>query len=1032
MRLQARRLFTMLSTLGVVTAAATAVAAPTLRYQTSQKGDFVLIGNTLAHDCAGPAPVVGAVTGCQGNNLADSPDLYWRADAPAAGQAQASPALTAAQSRSTAVLAVPASATISKAFLYWSGAGVGNNNPDTAITLDRPGGFTQDLTATVTYTNNASGGAYLGMVEVTELLQQNGAGAYRVSGVNSNISQVDRWAGWWMVVFYELASDPPRNLALFDLFDFLQQNTPIDTTLTGFLAPQFVTQAKLGVVTFEGDGNTTGDRFFFNPSVVPPPVGESITNALNPANNFFNSTRSFLGAAVSFSGDLPQTSGVSQGTTMDMDVVDVTAKIKPGDTSARIYASTTGDSAMFTTLVTSLPTFQPEFGNSGKTAVDLNGGKLLPGDVIEYTIDVVNSGSDVSVGTVLNDALPVGVTHVPGSIQVAAGANAGPKTDVLGDDQGEYIAASRTVRVRLGTGANGASGGTMAIGATATVKFRVTVDAGASGTINNQAVITASGQLGAPSTDTPTDGNGPGSGAPPTPVVIDACETNAGCLAPTPICDVGASPAVCVGCLTSADCGASTPVCDPATKTCVGCTTDADCSPGGACLPGGACDGDSDGDGVPDSKDNCPLPNPDQTNADGDSSGDACDIDDDNDNILDEQEILLETDPSKADSDGDGLNDFTETDGGNKVDTDGDGTLDALDLDSDADGVGDKDEGLTDSDSDGTSDWRDPDDDGDSVLTKDELPGDTDGDGTTDRLDNDDDGDSIPTLIEETFDKALGRPDNDKDGIPAYLDTESDGDGKGDKDEGTSDADGDTAPNFLDPNDSDGPDGDSDGDGVANNKDNCILIPNPDQVDTDGDGSGDACDDPGSGGAGGGGGSGQGGSSGQAGAGAGGSDAGAGGSDAGAGGSDAGAGGSNAGAGGSGAGAGGSDAGAGGSDAGAGGSDAGAGGEGGSTAQGGEGGATGQAGAGAGGSGAGAGGAGVSGSSGQSGAAGQGVGQGGAAGGGAQGSGAVTTSEDLMIEGGGLCAASPGPAPRGAGGWMLGVLVALGLRRRRG
>lgn len=35
---------------------------------------------------------------------------------------------------------------------------------------------------------------------------------------------------------------------------------------------------------------------------------------------------------------------------------------------------------------------------------------------------------------------------------------------------------------------------------------------------------------------------------------------------------------------------------------------------------------------------------------------------------------------------------------------------------------------------------------------------------------------------------------------------------------------------------------DRDSDGIQDNRDNCVLIPNADQVDTDGDGRGDVCD----------------------------------------------------------------------------------------------------------------------------------------------------------------------------------------------
>jgi DMSO/TMAO reductase YedYZ molybdopterin-dependent catalytic subunit len=59
--------------------------------------------------------------------------------------------------------------------------------------------------------------------------------------------------------------------------------------------------------------------------------------------------------------------------------------------------------------------------------------------------------------------------------------------------------------------------------------------------------------------------------------------------------------------------------------------------------------GDTDGDGVGDVCDNCPLvANPSQANHDSDPDGDACDLDDDNDGIADDKELYIGTDPLDA------------------------------------------------------------------------------------------------------------------------------------------------------------------------------------------------------------------------------------------------------------------------------------------------------------------------------------------------------------------------------------------------
>ena len=184
--------------------------------------------------------------------------------------------------------------------------------------------------------------------------------------------------------------------------------------------------------------------------------------------------------------------------------------------------------------------------------------------------------------------------------------------------------------------------------------------------------------------------------------------------------------------------------------------------------------------------------------------------DTDGDTLFDGDEITLGTNSLLSDSDQDGISDAVETDGGFFIDTDEDGILDALDPDSDGDGISDLQEGTIDLLSDGSGAWRS----------------------------SDDDGDGIATATEHQRDGDIFGNDVDQDGIPNYLDTDSDGDGENDLDEGLGDDDNDGIPAYLDGNDEDDS-LDADGDGITNVEEIQNLT-NPLQADTDSDGLSDS------------------------------------------------------------------------------------------------------------------------------------------------------------------------------------------------
>ncbi len=893
-----QRIFSVFSRLAWLACALAALALPPslaradqrLRVQVNQRGDFLLIGNTLGWDCAmspgpAPSPVVGTIPSDPANCGVDpndsSPDVFWRSDAPSTGAAQADSSITPDQARSTAFLDLPNGAEVTHAFLYW-GARHAGTAADATVVLERPTVFSQAVAAISSNTLPQAGSpdvVYQSVADVTGLVRANGRGAYRISGVDVNsfpdASEDVLFGGWSLVVFYRLDSEPPRNLAIFDGLDGVDQFTPSAVSLSGFLVPNAGFDAKFGAIVYEGDDVFSGDSLRFG--TAPLDDADRLTDALNPVDNFFNGTRSWLGNAVSQAGDLPQlTGGPRTMAGMDLDVVDVTDRMKAGQTSVDLQATSSLDVYFLGAFITSISTFRPDFVGSLKEVKDVNGGVLLAGETLEYTITVINNGNDASAATVVTDPLPTGVTFVPGSIQVTSGMDTSMKTDAAGDDQGEYDATKRQLTVRIGTGATSSAGGSIPVGGKVLVTFQVKVDATTRGVISNQGQIDAKGARGAPSVTTLTDADSSTPGTTPTEIPVAGCQTDAHCGGSTPFCDTTQMPPVCVQCMQDKQCPGPGSMCDLATHTChcggvpMSCMdSDGDglADPDETAHGSDPLDADTDDDGVPDGAEKDAL-----QDSDGDGLINVLDPDSDDDALFDGTESgydcsnpatnaalghcradgdrgATKTDPTDRDSDDGGVIDGSEdsnfngvVDPGERDPTAGHGADDKTVVDHDGDGLSDAAEDTLHS----NPNDRDSDDDG--LLDGDERnpSDDTDGDGLVNVRDPDSDDDALYDGTESgkdcsNPDTKPGHciPDGDHGATttsPVIQDTDRGGARDGSED---SNRNGVVDNSERDPTVGHGADDtavtDSDGDGLSDDLENGIGS-NPNDADTDDDG----------------------------------------------------------------------------------------------------------------------------------------------------------------------------------------------------
>ena len=306
---------------------------------------------------------------------------------------------------------------------------------------------------------------------------------------------LDAYGGWTIVIVYGNSSLPPQNLTVFDGCAGVKNGSGnVDVSITGFLTPAAgPVSCELGTVVYDGDRSST-DGFQFKQNGAPSFYNMATTAVpLNGAADAWNSKISHKGAVVN-----TRSPAFNNTLGYDASIFDLpnsaNAQLSNSQTSATVRFFSNSENVIVNVLTTSISQYNPTF-TFDKTATDINGGLLVPGDILRYKVNYSNAGNDSSTNTIIYDNIPLGSAYLPGSLII----NGVSKTDASGDDQAEYDVTNNRVVFRMGVGANATTGGNIGPGQSGNIQFNVVTASSCDvlaciGSLRNEARISYNGK----------------------------------------------------------------------------------------------------------------------------------------------------------------------------------------------------------------------------------------------------------------------------------------------------------------------------------------------------------------------------------------------------------------------------------------------------------------------------------------------------------------------------------------------------------
>ncbi len=303
------------------------------------------------------------------------------------------------------------------------------------VSLKGPGATTYTTitgNSEIRFPGTSNSGIFIGYQEITDYVKAHGAGAYTVAdialkeGMNSNPGLS---GGWGMVVIYENPIMKSRAVTLFDGYAYVNgqlngvgEYGNID--ISGFTTVGTgQVNMKLGVMAAEGDVALTGDYLAVQKLNADPAVYPGNYSVLNhegnATNNFFNSSIFPVPAAGKSNPILQNNTGVdfSMFTIPNLG----NSVIGNNQTSTTFRFGSTSDVFTIFGFAMSVDAYIPEpkgiiSVNSINNVTNPPILNALPGQTINYSLNITNEGTEATNNTLITIPVPATAIFHTGTI----------------------------------------------------------------------------------------------------------------------------------------------------------------------------------------------------------------------------------------------------------------------------------------------------------------------------------------------------------------------------------------------------------------------------------------------------------------------------------------------------------------------------------------------------------------------------------------------------------------------------------------